>query len=72
MHKAYRFRLRPNKDQMVLINKTIGCSRYVYNHFLNEKIELYNLTFAYPKNHLPISLNIKTNTIIMVANSFIS
>lgn len=34
-HKAYKFRIYPNVDQKVLIAKTIGSSRFVYNHFLN-------------------------------------
>ncbi|HZG59564.1 MAG TPA: helix-turn-helix domain-containing protein, partial [Anoxybacillus sp.] len=34
IHKAYRFRIYPNKQQEILIAKTIGCSRYVFNHFL--------------------------------------
>lgn len=33
-HKAYRFRIYPNEEQKVLIAKTIGCSRFVFNHFL--------------------------------------
>ena len=41
IHKAYKFRLYPNKEQAVLINKTIGCSRFVYNHFLNQWNETY-------------------------------
>ncbi|WP_459796093.1 helix-turn-helix domain-containing protein, partial [Alkalibacterium sp. m-11] len=36
IHKAYKFRLYPNKEQAILINKTIGCSRFIYNHFLNQ------------------------------------
>lgn len=40
-HKAYKFRLYPNKDQEILIAKTIGCSRFVYNHFLH----LWNQTY---------------------------
>jgi putative transposase len=32
--KAYKFRLCPNKEQRILINKSVGCARYVYNHFL--------------------------------------
>lgn len=35
-HKAYQFRLYPNQEQEVLIAKTIGCSRFVFNHFLNK------------------------------------
>ena len=34
LYKAYKFRIYPNKDQQVLIAKTIGCSRFVFNHFL--------------------------------------
>lgn len=34
-HKAYKFRLYPSQEQELLIAKTIGCSRFVYNHFLN-------------------------------------
>ncbi|MFI8496280.1 helix-turn-helix domain-containing protein, partial [Peribacillus butanolivorans] len=30
-NKAYKFRIYPTKEQLVLINKTIGCSRFVYN-----------------------------------------
>ena len=44
IHKAYKFRLYPNKEQSTLINKTIGCSRYVYNYFLNNWNETYKET----------------------------
>lgn len=43
-YKAYKFRLYPNKEQSILINKTIGCSRYIYNHFLNQWNETYKET----------------------------
>ena len=36
MYKAYKFRLYPNDEQIVLINKTFGCYRFVYNHFLDK------------------------------------
>ena len=39
--KAYKYRIYPNKKQTTLINKTIGCTRFVYNYYLNKKIELY-------------------------------
>jgi putative transposase len=39
--RAYKYRLYPNKKQQELINKTIGCCRFVYNYYLNKKIELY-------------------------------
>ena len=34
--KAFKFRIYPNKKQEVLISKTIGCSRFVFNHFLDK------------------------------------
>ncbi|WP_318506481.1 IS200/IS605 family element RNA-guided endonuclease TnpB [Bacillus sp. T3] len=39
VHKAFRFRLYPNKKQIELINKTIGCSRFVFNFFLSKQKE---------------------------------
>ena len=41
INRAYVFRLYPTKEQQILINQTLGCSRLVYNHYLNKKIELY-------------------------------
>ena len=35
MNKAYKFRIYPNQAQAILVNKTIGCSRFVFNHFLS-------------------------------------
>ncbi|KEK24811.1 IS200/IS605 family element RNA-guided endonuclease TnpB [Bacillus gaemokensis] len=34
--KAYKFRIYPNQKQEILIAKTIGCSRFVFNHFLEQ------------------------------------
>lgn len=31
MHKAYKFRIKPTKSQEVLLNKTFGCVRFVWN-----------------------------------------
>ena len=38
---SYKFRLQPTTQQEVLLNKHFGCVRWVYNHFLNERIEEY-------------------------------
>ena len=35
MYKTFRFRLYPNVNQIILINKTFGCYRFIYNYFLN-------------------------------------
>ena len=40
--RAYRFRIYPNASQKELIEKTLGCSRQVYNDFLSMCIESYN------------------------------
>ncbi|MED2623864.1 helix-turn-helix domain-containing protein, partial [Bacillus thuringiensis] len=31
MNKAYKFRIYPNQAQAILINKAIGCSRFLFN-----------------------------------------
>ncbi|MEK3934606.1 IS200/IS605 family element RNA-guided endonuclease TnpB [Sporosarcina sp. FSL W7-1349] len=42
--KAYKFRIYPNKGQEILIAKTIGCSRFVFNHFLDKWSRSYQET----------------------------
>ena len=41
MLKAYKYRIYPNKKQEILINKNIGCTRFVFNHYLSERIDSY-------------------------------
>jgi putative transposase len=40
--KAFKVTLRPNQNQEILINKTIGCARFVYNRFLARRKQLYD------------------------------
>lgn len=40
--KSYKFRLYPNKEQEVLIQKTFGCTRFIYNYYLARHDESYN------------------------------
>ena len=50
MEKAYKFRIYPDKAQEELIQKTFGCTRYVYNYYLamrKEKYESDKTTFNY-------------------------
>ena len=35
IYRAYKFRLYPTNEQKKLINKTLGCKRFVYNYYLN-------------------------------------
>ena len=44
--KAYKFRLYPNKQQEVLLNKTFGCVRFYYN----QQVALFN---SYDKESNP-------------------
>ncbi|WP_078557282.1 IS200/IS605 family element RNA-guided endonuclease TnpB [Bacillus alkalicellulosilyticus] len=37
--KSFKFRIFPNPRQIELINKTIGCSRFVFNFFLSKQKE---------------------------------
>lgn len=41
-NKAYKFRLYPTPEQEVLLAKTFGCVRFVYNKMLEERTRLYN------------------------------
>lgn len=41
VNKTYRFRIYPTAEQEILLAKHFGCTRYVYNHFLNERKEQY-------------------------------
>ena len=43
-HKAYKFQIKPNKEQKKLIHKTIGCCRFVFNHFLALWNKIYDET----------------------------
>lgn len=44
MEYSYKFRIYPNTEQQILIQKTFGCTRFVYNYFLAQRISEYNTT----------------------------
>ena len=44
INRTYKFRLYPNKGQAELLARHFGCSRFVYNYFLNQRKEQYRLT----------------------------
>lgn len=39
INKVYKFRLYPSIEQQILINKTLGCTRLIYNNMLAKKRE---------------------------------
>ena len=44
MLKVYKFRLYPNKEQQEYFAKCFGCTRFIYNQMLADKIEYYKKT----------------------------
>ena len=50
MNRAYQFRIYPNKEQEVLLSKTFGCCRFLYNAMLSDKIKEYKTTGKMLKN----------------------
>lgn len=41
MRRAYRYRIYPEREQRILLAKTFGCCRFIYNRMLSDKIEWY-------------------------------
>ena len=50
MNKAYKFRIYPNETQKILFSKTFGCTRMVYNYYLEKRI------FAGCRQHIVTAL----------------
>ena len=40
--KALKLRIYPNVQQTTMLNKTFGCSRFIYNTMLAERKEVYS------------------------------
>ena len=50
MLRAYKFRLYPNKEQKEYLVKCFGCTRFIYNKMLSDKIKHYEKTGKMLKN----------------------
>lgn len=48
--KAYKVRLYPNEDQQIFFAKSFGCTRFIWNRMLSDKIEHYKETKTELKN----------------------
>lgn len=44
INKTYKFRLYRNRQQAEMLERHFGCARFVYNFFLNQRIEQYKKT----------------------------
>lgn len=85
MYKGYKFRIYPNKEQLALINKTLGSTRFIYNYYLNKikesKETEYTDAYSCIKDYITnlryehsflqdISLSIIERTIFILINNF--
>lgn len=50
MNKSFKYRLYPNNQQQILLKKTFGCCRFIYNKMLADKIAYYQETKQVLKN----------------------
>jgi putative transposase len=55
---SYKYRLTPTLNQEGLLAKHFGCTRFIYNHFLEQRIQTYNeskagSTYINDANQLP-------------------
>ena len=41
MLKTYKYRIYPNEEQKIYLAKTFGCTRFIYNQMLADRIESY-------------------------------
>ncbi|MGF7535691.1 RNA-guided endonuclease TnpB family protein [Bacillus mexicanus] len=64
-HRAYKFRIYPTKEQQILIHKTFGSCRFLFNHFLHE----WNQT--YEKTGKGLSYNACANQLPQLKNTYI-
>ena len=67
INRAYKFRMYPNEKEQELINKTIGCTRFVYNYMLslkkkNSTLSTYDLIKEIPNL-------VKSNTFLKEVDS---
>lgn len=51
IQKGIRVRLYPTEEQEILINKTLGCCRFVYNQTLEDCKRLYEQTQHFPSQN---------------------
>ena len=42
--KAHKVRLYPNEDQQIFFAKSFGCTRFIWNRMLSDKIDHYKTT----------------------------
>lgn len=63
MFKSYKYRIYPTIGQEIIIQKTFGCCRFVYNQTLSYRQNLYNL---YNKSITKIDCNNYVNQVLKI------
>ena len=61
IYRAYKFRMYPTKEQAIMLNKFLGTSRFIYNHYLNEKDNRYKNGENFTLKNMCADLNILQN-----------
>ncbi|MGM8891312.1 helix-turn-helix domain-containing protein [Psychrobacter sp. 1Y1] len=56
--KAYKVRLYPNDEQQVFFAKSFGCTRFIWNKMLSDKV-----------NHYKANKTILNNTLLSIKKS---
>ena len=60
MEKAFKYRMYPNREQRILLAKTFGCTRFVYNHYLAKRRD------AYEKDGITLSYSACAKDLVLV------
>ncbi len=56
VNKVYKYRLEPTTEQEIVLNKTVGCCRFVYNYFLKLNIDQYAKDETFVFNHQMVTM----------------
>jgi len=54
VNRALKVKLYPSQEQKTFLDKSLGCSRFFYNHLLNERIEFYKNEIEPIKNNIEL------------------
>ena len=58
INKSFKFRIYSNSQQKQFLSQSFGCARFVYNHFLRQRIDYYAETgkgLTYHNNALALT-----------------
>jgi len=56
INKGYKYRLEPTVEQEIMLSKTTGCCRFVYNYFLKLNVDQYDKEKIFIFNHQMVTI----------------